>query len=151
MQQNKTTVGLTIASHFDFVELAEIVCTNLAKLVGFDDDATMWIGMAVREAVINAIKHGNQQDQSKQVDIRFSINADTIFVQVSDQGGGFDPTNLPDPLDPENLLKPSGRGIFYIRSFMDQVEFSSHPGGGTVVKMLRRKRPEGDGIKDVNH
>ncbi|MBI3952053.1 MAG: ATP-binding protein [Acidobacteria bacterium] len=143
--QQKTTVGLTIASNFKFVELAEVVSNNLAKLVGFDDDTTMWISMAVREAVINAIKHGNKQDESKHVDIRFSINADTIAVQVADQGEGFDPTNIPDPLDPENLLKPSGRGIFYIRTFMDKVEFSSHPGGGTVVNMVRRKRSDGGG------
>lgn len=145
MQITKTTVGLTIASDFNFVELAEIVSTNLAKLIGFDDDTTMWIGMAVREAVINAIRHGNKQDQSKHVDIRFSINADTIAVQVMDQGEGFDPTIIPNPLDPENLLKPSGRGIFYIRTFMDEVEFSSRPGGGTVVSMWRRKSSEGDG------
>jgi len=151
MRQNRTTVGLTIASDFNFVELAEIVSTNLAKLVGFDDDTTMWIGMAVREAVINAIKHGNRQDQRKHVDLRFSINSDTMAVQVMDRGEGFDFTDLPNPLDPENLLKPSGRGIFYIRTFMDKVEFSARPGGGTVVSMSRRKRSEGDGKKDVDH
>lgn len=151
MQQEKTTVGLTIVSDFVFVELAEIVANNLAKLVGFDDDTTMWIGLAVREAVINAIKHGNKLDHSKHVDIRFSINADAIAVQVLDQGEGFDSTNLPNPLDPENLLKPSGRGIFYIRTFMDKVEFSARPGGGTVVNMSRRKSFQGDGKRDVNH
>lgn len=139
MPITKTTVGLSIASDFHLVELAEIVSTNLAKLVGFDDDTTVWIGMAVREAVINAIKHGNKQDRSKPVDIQFSLNADTIAVQVMDRGEGFDVTTIPNPLDPENLLKPSGRGIFYIRTFMDKVEFSSRPGGGTVVSMWRRK------------
>jgi serine/threonine-protein kinase RsbW len=151
MLSRKTAVGLTISSDFKFVDLAEVVSNNLAKLVGFDDDVTMWISMAVREAVINAIKHGNKQDENKQVDIYFTINSESFAVEVVDQGDGFDPTIVPDPLDPENLLKPSGRGIFYIRSFMDQVEFSSHPDGGTVVNMVRRRRSQGEGKTDAKH
>jgi serine/threonine-protein kinase RsbW len=151
MQSDKTTVGLTIASDFGFVELAEVVANNLAQMMGFDDETTMWIGMAVREAVINAIRHGNSQDKSKQVDIRFTINSEGIRVRVADEGTGFDPTTVPNPLDPENLLKPSGRGIFYMRTFMDEVDFSSRPDGGTVVHMVRRKsRKEAEG-SDVHH
>ncbi len=151
MQQRKPTVGLTIASDFHFVELAEIVTKHVAELVGFDEDAAGWISMAVREAVINAIKHGNKQDRNKPVEIEFSFNADTITIQVMDRGEGFDLADVPDPLDPENLLKPSGRGIFYIRSFMDEVHFSSRPGGGTIVSMVRRKsRKEGE-KKDADH
>ncbi|MCS6805436.1 MAG: ATP-binding protein [Acidobacteriota bacterium] len=150
MQEQKTTVGLTIASDFEFVELAELVATNLAKLIEFDEDASTWIGMAVREAVINAIRHGNKQDPNKRVDLRFSLNNDTITVEVIDEGEGFDLRLVPDPLDPENLLKPSGRGIFYMRSFMDRVEFSHPPGGGTVVSMSRRKHSQGEVTSHAN-
>jgi serine/threonine-protein kinase RsbW len=151
MQSETTTVGLTIASDFGFVELAEIVASNLAQMVGFDEETMMWIGMAVREAVINAIRHGNKHDKNKRVEIRFSINAESLRVRVADEGDGFDPSTVPNPLDPENLLKPSGRGIFYMRTFMDEVEFSSRPNGGTVVQMLRRKsRKEREG-SNVHH
>ncbi|MBI4470792.1 MAG: ATP-binding protein, partial [Acidobacteria bacterium] len=135
----KGTVGLTIASNFGFVELAEMIANNLARMVGFDEDTTLWIGMAVREGVINAIKHGNKGDDEKQVDIQFSVNSDKITVRIADQGEGFDPAQVPNPLDPENLLKPNGRGIFYMRTFMDEVEYTARPAGGTVVRMMRRK------------
>jgi len=151
MQSEKTTVGLTIASDFGFVELAEIVANNLAQMVGFDEDTMMWIGMAVREAVINAIRHGNKHDQNKRVEIRFTINADSLGVRVADEGEGFDPSTVPNPLDPENLLKPSGRGIFYMRTFMDEVEFSSRPDGGTIVRMVRRKSYQEREASDVHH
>ena len=151
MQSEKTTVGLTIANDFGFVELAEIVANNLAQTMGFDEDTIMWIGMAVREAVINAIKHGNKLDRSKRVEIRFTINAEGLSVHVVDEGEGFDPSTVPNPLDPENLLKPSGRGIFYMRTFMDEVEFSPRPNGGTVVRMLRRKSHTEREGSDVHH
>ncbi len=139
MEPEKSTVGLTIVSDFGYVELAEVVANNLARIVGFDEDTTLWIGMAVREGVINAIKHGNRLDDQKRVDIQFSVNAETFSVCICDQGEGFDPSHVPNPLEPENLLKPNGRGIFYMRTFMDEVEYSPRPGGGTVVHMVRRK------------
>lgn len=141
MQPEKGTVGLSIASNFGFVELAEMIANNLARMAGFDEDTTLWIGMAVREGVINAIKHGNKGDDLKRVDIQFGMNADHITVRIVDQGEGFDPSQVPNPLDPQNLLKPNGRGIFYMRTFMDEVEYSNCAGGGTMVRMTRRKSP----------
>ncbi|HNJ40965.1 MAG TPA: ATP-binding protein, partial [Acidobacteriota bacterium] len=97
------------------------------------------VGLAVRESVINAIKHGNQLDSQKPVDVRFAIFEQHIDVSIRDRGRGFDASHLPDPLDPSNLLNPNGRGIFYMRTFMDEVNFSTHPQGGTVVRMIKRK------------
>jgi serine/threonine-protein kinase RsbW len=92
----------------------------------------------VRESVTNAILHGNKLDQDKRVGLRFSISGNRLVIRVRDEGEGFDESKLPNPLDPENLLKPSGRGIFYVRSFMDEVKCVHLPGGGWEVRMEKR-------------
>jgi serine/threonine-protein kinase RsbW len=88
--------------------------------------------------VTNAIQHGNKLDQSKWVEIQYEVGSDRLSISVRDQGSGFRVSDLPNPLDPENLLKPSGRGIFYIRSFMDEVEFRPLSHGGMEVHMTKR-------------
>ena len=110
----------------------------VTTFMGFDDDTAHWIGMSVRETVTNAIQHGNKLDQTKKVEIRFDVASDQLEISVKDQGSGFQVDNLPNPLDPENLLKPSGRGIFYIRSFMDEVEFRPLSRGGMEVHMVKK-------------
>ena len=94
--------------------------------------------MSVREAVVNAIQHGNQEDESKRVEVRFVMSPDHLVISVSDQGSGFDETKIPDPLAPQNLLKSSGRGVFYIRSLMDEVEYRCSTGYGFEVKMQKK-------------
>ena len=111
----------------------------------FDEDSRYWIGIAVREALANAIKHGNRQDPSKQVEIDLTVEAEELVVCIRDQGSGFDPERVPDPLDPDNLLKPDGRGIFYMERFMDRIEYHFGPQGGTEVTLRKRigaARPE---------
>lgn len=108
--------------------------------MGFAEDDTNWIELAVHEAVINAITHGNKHAADKAVEVKFVIEQDALTIYVRDHGEGFDPQQLPDPTDADNLLKPSGRGIFYMRTFMDEVEHSSHPEGGNVVRLTKRKR-----------
>jgi serine/threonine-protein kinase RsbW len=100
-----------------------------------------WVGVAVRESVINAIKHGNQNDHRKLVEVEFLSNLSpegALTIAVRDQGKGFDPENLADPLAPENVLKSSGRGIFLMRSFMDDVSLRRMPEGGMEVRMVKR-------------
>ena len=94
--------------------------------------------MAVREAVTNAMVHGNQEDEAKSVEVVFSCLKDALEIEVRDQGEGFDPVSVPDPTDPANILKPSGRGIFLMRTFMDEVEWFARPEGGTAVRMVKR-------------
>jgi len=139
MEQNASTIALTINSSFKFTELVASVTDNITQIVGFGEEEAHWISLSVRESVINAIKHGNKLDSNKAVDVMFIISEESITISVRDYGEGFDPTHIPDPLDPTNLLNPSGRGIFYMRTFMDEVDFSSHPQGGTIVKMLKRR------------
>jgi serine/threonine-protein kinase RsbW len=122
-------------------------------MVGFDDEASYWINMAVRESVANAIEHGNKYDPQKSVDIRFTVGVDALRVTVRDYGEGFDPHSLPDPLDPNNLLNPAGRGVLYMRTFMDSVDYTRHPESGMVVTMTKRRMPkqtdEGDQRQDA--
>jgi len=97
------------------------------------------LDLAVREAVTNAVLHGNKQDAELPVEIAFVDAGAQLVVTVRDRGTGFDPTHVADPTDPQNLLKASGRGILFMRSFMDEVEWMRHPEGGTVVRMTKKK------------
>ena len=105
---------------------------------GFEEDAVHYMSVAVRESVVNAIKHGNHRDESKRVGVEFTLHPKALEVQVRDEGKGFDPAFVADPVAPENLLKADGRGIFFMRSFMDEVSYAFPRGGGTVVRMLKR-------------
>jgi serine/threonine-protein kinase RsbW len=106
---------------------------------GFDDEEVMKISMAVREAAVNAVLHGNAYDPTKKVMLAFERTPNDLVITIRDQGKGLDAGKIPDPLAPENLLKTSGRGIFLIRSFMDVVEI--HPSStGTELKMIKHVR-----------
>ena len=131
-------IEVSIGSALEYLDLVQTVTDCITSFMGFDEDTAHWIGMSVRESVTNAIQHGNKLDQSKKVDIHFEVAPDYLEISVKDQGNGFRVDDLPNPLDPENLLKPSGRGIFYIRSFMDEVEFRPLSQGGMEVHMVKK-------------
>ena len=141
------TVRLQIPSNFELLDVVQVASDRLAVLAGLDEDAIHWIGVAVRESVINAIKHGNREDQRKLVTIEFSIAPVTepteFIVRVLDQGAGFDPQEVADPLAPENILKSSGRGIFFMRSFMDDVVLRRASEGGMEVRMVKKLAASG--------
>jgi serine/threonine-protein kinase RsbW len=132
------TVKLDIASRFEMLDVVQTVVTHLATLVGFGEDAIHYMSVAVRESVVNAIKHGNAMDAEKRVDLVFTIGEKALEVSIHDHGQGFDPGLVADPLAQENLLKVDGRGIFFMRSFMDEVSYAFPPQGGTLVRMLKR-------------
>jgi serine/threonine-protein kinase RsbW len=131
------TVALDIASRYEMLDVVQTILQQLCALVGFDEEAVHYMSVAVRESIVNAIKHGNRQDEAKRVFIQFTILPRALEVQVRDQGQGFDPASVPDPLAPENLLKAYGRGIFFMRQFMDEVTHSFPSRGGTVVRMVK--------------
>jgi serine/threonine-protein kinase RsbW len=146
MTETGHTIHLEFPSLFEMIDLVQAVADQLGRILGLDEDSQHWVGVAVRESVINAIKHGNRFDANRLVELDFSMappEAPTeLQIRVRDHGEGFDPETLPDPLAPENLLKASGRGIFFMRSFMDDVEIRRADGGGMEVRMLKRfKRP----------
>lgn len=132
------TVHLDIASRYEMVDVVQTVIGHLCGMVGLDDDAAHYVNVAVRESAVNAIKHGNRLDTSKRVHLSFFVSDAALEVWVQDQGAGFDPEEVPDPVAEENLLKAYGRGIFFMRSFMDEVEYSFPKGRGTLVRMLKR-------------
>lgn len=141
-------IEIRIGSALEYLDLVQTLSDCITEFMGFDEDTAHWIGMSVRESVTNAIQHGNKLDQRKRVDIRFEVAPDHIEISVKDEGNGFQVDRLPNPLDPENLLKPSGRGIFYIRSFMDEVEFISHSQGGMEIHMVK-KVPSNQAVKET--
>ncbi len=136
------TVRLQIHSNFDMLDFVQMVSDRMSQLAGLDEDAVHWIGVAVRESVINAIKHGNREDARKLVTVEFTFAPPAapheLVVRVVDQGAGFDPEEIADPLAPENLLKSSGRGIFFMRSFMDDVTLKRASEGGMEVRMVKK-------------
>jgi serine/threonine-protein kinase RsbW len=140
MTLNGHVVRLQFCSAFDMLDFVQVVSDYLCRRVGFDEDSMHWVGVAVRESVINAIKHGNQNDQSKFVHVEFTSSTDAgeLAVSIRDEGEGFDPGAVADPLAPENMLKSSGRGIFLMRNFMDDVELRRVPGGGMEVRMVKK-------------
>jgi len=139
VERNTTKrVSYTLASTLESVNRAETIAADAAAQAGFNDDEQSNIAMAVREAAVNAVLHGNAYDPQKQVVLAHESTRDALVITIRDQGKGLDPDTLPDPLAPENLLKASGRGIFLIRSFMDEVAVRHAPEGGMEVLMVKR-------------
>lgn len=140
-------VRLEFTSAFEMLDFVQVVSDHVTRSVGMDEDASHWISVAIRESVINAIKHGNRNDASKRVFVEFETatpaDVPELKIRVRDEGEGFDPELLADPLAPENLLKSSGRGIFLIRNFMDDVQLQRAPEGGMEIRMLKRVQPSG--------
>lgn len=132
------TKELSLPSRIESVEKAAVEAEMFAKQSGFAEDELHSIDMAVREAVANAVKHGNKLDETKKVEITFKHSTDGFELVVRDFGKGFAVDEVPDPTNPENLLKADGRGILFMRAFMDRVEWFNHDEGGIIVKMLKK-------------
>lgn len=130
-------IELTLPSRLESVEKAAERAAIFARKAGFNDDALYAIDMAVREAVANAVKHGNLLDAAKNVEVTFSSVQKGFEITVRDFGKGFAVEEVPDPTNTENLLKSNGRGILFMRAFVEEVEWLAHPGGGTIVKMRK--------------
>ena len=142
-------VSYTMDSTLETVDNAEQTATRIAAEAGFDEDECMQISMAVREAAVNAVLHGNAYDPDKKVKLDFERTRRDLVITIRDQGKGLDLDKLPDPLAPENLMKTSGRGIFLIRSFMDEVQI--HPSQtGTEVKLVKHVRGTSPDTKEAS-
>lgn len=145
MAANNNSVQIDIQSSFEMVDLVQVVFESLSSQVGFEGDESHWMSVAVRESVTNAVRHGNKLDAKKRVIIRFEVNDESFSVSVEDEGEGFDPGDIPDPLAEENLLRASGRGIFFMKNFMDEVTYEFEPNRGTRVTMVKKVGSDGDG------
>ncbi len=133
------TVELIFASRIEAISEATAAATDAARRAGLGEDALFGVEMAVREAVTNAVLHGNRRDEGKSVEVGLTSSGTEMVITVRDRGEGFDPASVADPTAEQNLLKTSGRGILFMRNFMDDVSWEQHPQGGTVVRMTKRK------------
>ena len=132
------TEEFKLPTRIESVDDAAVNAERFARDNGFGDEVVSAIDLAVRESVANAVKHGNKFDETKKVEVTFAKVDDGLKITVRDFGPGFAIDEIPDPTNPENLLKVNGRGILFMRSFMDEVEWSNAAGGGMMVTMLKR-------------
>jgi serine/threonine-protein kinase RsbW len=132
------TTELRFASRIEAVDGAAAAVSEFMNRLGISEDVAFGIDMAFREAVTNAVIHGNKLDDAKVVEVKLRNTPESFEITVHDQGSGFNPNNVPDPTKDENILKASGRGIFFMRNFMDEVDWSADPKGGTNVRMVKR-------------
>ena len=136
-------VKLKLGSRIAYVDLVHEVAEDLARDAHFSKSESLNIGLAVREAVINAIKHGNAMDETKSVEVEFEENEGSFRVRVRDEGPGFDWEQTADPRTERNIFRSSGRGIFFMKHFVDRVAFLRRRGRGTEVILEKRLQPAG--------
>jgi len=134
-------IEVTLETLLESVDLAEDITLRVASTVGFDEEQGYRIGMSVREAVINAYTYGNNQDRARLIFLVFELFSAEMVIHVRDQGPGFRLEDVPDPLAEENLLRTSGRGLFLIRAFMDELRVMRPQSGGAELIMRKRYPP----------
>ncbi len=132
------TLRLVVQSHLRYTDLFESLCRAVFPEFGIPEERTDWLCLSIREAVNNAVLHGNRKDPAKTVEFEMERRGREVTIRVWDEGGGFDRSKLSDPTSPENLLRPSGRGIFLIRQFVDGVRFLTERPGHFGMEMRVR-------------
>src|SRR5271154_767465 len=140
---------VTLDTHVESVNLAEEMCVRVAEAVGFNEDECYRIGMSVREGVINAFHYGNQEKPDKKIHLAVDLTREKMVIHVMDEGHGFRLADVPDPLAEENLLSTSGRGIFLMRTFMDEFNVVAGRTGGAEI-IMSKKLPAGNGSAENN-
>ena len=131
-------VHLEIGSRLENVELVQIAMESALNQLEIEEDESHWIGIAIREAVGNAIQHGNKMDPDRLVQIDLGVENSEVVVKVRDEGAGFDPAGVPNPLQMDNLLRPDGRGLLFMDKFMDAMDYSFDSKGGTELTMRKK-------------
>jgi len=130
-----------LESTLDSVDTAEDLVLRAAKDIGFPEDELHEIGMAVREAMVNAVVHGNRYNFHKKVHLTVGTEPDRLSIEITDEGEGFSKETLPDPLADENLLRQSGRGLLLMQAFVDEFAMGQVPPLGTQVRMVKYRKP----------
>ena len=133
------TLERELESTLDSVDSAEQMVVAEAKALGLNEDDLYRVGIAIRESMVNAVVHGNRYNSRKKVHLKVERTANRLTIVVQDEGDGFDPSAVPDPLAGENLLRGSGRGVMLMQSFMDEFQISQRQPKGTEVKMVKYK------------
>lgn len=137
----KTKDQISIPSSLDYLKEVDEFVEERLKKIGLSDSELADLAISVTEAATNAIIHGNKGDEQKKVTVTVEIKGSEVILRVKDQGDGFDPGAVPSPVEKDNVLKRVGRGIFILRSLMDDVDFKFDYEGGTLVKMVKHLKP----------
>lgn len=133
------TLEQSLESALESVDGAEETVLREARQLGFDEDDLHKIGISLRECMVNAVVHGNRYNRRKKVHLKVIRTPDCLTIVVGDEGDGFDPAALPDPLAGENLLRGSGRGVMLMQAFMDEFQITPREPHGTAVKLVKCK------------
>jgi serine/threonine-protein kinase RsbW len=133
------TMDTSLESNIESVDKAEALCVDACKQLGLDEDGCMDLGLAVREAMVNAVAHGNRYDTGKQVRLILESRSDSLRITIIDEGEGFDLNRVPDPTQGDNLLRGSGRGLLLIQTFVDEFTVKKTPAGGAEVTLVKYK------------
>ena len=133
---------MTLASELASVEVVEETAEKFALEAGFDEDTVSHISMVAREAAVNAVVHGNKYNPAKHVGASFEITVESLTIKIADEGSGLNPDEIPDPLAPENILRSSGRGVFLMKAFMDEVGFRQLEPGTEITLVKHRAQKE---------
>ncbi len=137
MESQSKTVDQVLDSTLESVDIAERAALDLAREAGFGEEDLDRIGMSVRECMVNAVVHGNQYSSHKKVHFSVSSSPGRLTIRVADQGEGFDPQIVPDPLSGDNILRHSGRGIFLMKAFMDDLQVRRLQPAGMEVTLVK--------------
>ena len=137
--KNQNCYQMVIESDLSNVQKVEKITEKIAKYMKFSEEEQDSLAISVTEIVGNAIVHGNKKDKNKKVTVDFDYKDDTITVSIQDEGDGFNEKTIANPLEPENLLKESGRGIFIVRALMDEVDFIRSK-KGTTVRLVKKTK-----------
>ena len=138
MVEQDLQIKVAISSRFENIDLVDAVMEAAMRHFGFDEETVERLGLAIREAVANGVRHGNRQEPAKKVELNCDLKQDVMELRITDEGSGFDVDAIPDPLASDNLFNPSGRGILLMRAFMDEVDFEFDNNGGTQVTLKKR-------------
>ena len=138
MFEEPIRITMSLPSRPEFLDLVQDVAVSVARLCGFAEDGQMDIGLAMREGAVNAMRHGNGLDPRLPIDVEITGSVERVTIAVRDRGPGFDPRAVPDPTQPENIMRSSGRGLFLIRTLVDEVRFHRRPTGMELVLVKRR-------------
>jgi len=131
--------GIVIPSSTDYLGDVDQFLESQLSSAGVDPSVMTDLAISVSELVNNAIIHGNGYDETKEVDVRFAVNGREIKIVVCDQGSGFQLEEVADPIEDRNLLREVGRGIFIVRNFVDEVNVTASPSGGTCVEIIKKR------------
>jgi len=135
-------VSLTCNTDLRFIDLIQVVGSELLKHMNFSHEDGERVWLAIQEGIGNAMRHGNKLDKRKNIEVTFTPQANRLEIRIRDTGKGVDLAALPNPNLPENLLKPCGRGVFFMKQVMDQVVMETDAGGSTLLLVKLRRTAE---------